>query len=326
MRTRRRAANVNTTATDDNDDDDTSTHAIDDGGQGSQDEQPLSFNQAAGVNRPAHMTKHLSTLVYHFPSLHTSFDLAQTDTSNSTGSSLWLSSQLGSGTGLLSLLLARLGWHVIATDIQPVLSTVLRRNTRTARFLPAMATSGGKLEVRQLDWTCPPHDWDWSRRGNIAGPPNHGGGGVDQYQDQHLDDEDDYADVTRTLRATEGTTPDFDLILTADTVYEPSLVRPLIRALSHLYRSHSAFDRPHTHEQQEHGRRATRSPSRPHILLALERRDGATIDAALAVARDEFGLDFQRIPHRKVKKTFDSHGDGRSWRRDDWLGVEIWQL
>ncbi|EPQ26361.1 uncharacterized protein PFL1_06009 [Pseudozyma flocculosa PF-1] len=310
------------------------------------------------------MTKHLSTLVYHFPSLHTSFDLAQTDTSNSTGSSLWLSSQvlashlislsfrhsgtiaaaqqdqqgrdgrrgrrtaieLGSGTGLLSLLLARLGWHVIATDIQPVLSTVLRRNTRTARFLPAMATSGGKLEVRQLDWTCPPHDWDWSRRGNIAGPPNHGGGGVDQYQDQHLDDEDDYADVTRTLRATEGTTPDFDLILTADTVYEPSLVRPLIRALSHLYRSHSAFDRPHTHEQQEHGRRATRSPSRPHILLALERRDGATIDAALAVARDEFGLDFQRIPHRKVKKTFDSHGDGRSWRRDDWLGVEIWQL
>lgn len=44
-------------------------------------------------------------------------------------------------------MLAGLGWSVIATDIEPVLSAVLRQNIANNRV--------GTIEVRELDWTKP---------------------------------------------------------------------------------------------------------------------------------------------------------------------------
>ncbi|KAN0061917.1 hypothetical protein ACQY0O_005912 [Thecaphora frezii] len=291
------------------------------------------------------MTKHLASLVYHFPTIHTSFTLSQTDTSHSTGSSLWLSSQLlssylisldplasklkpspsrcpatvgrraielGSGTGLLSLLLARLGWHVVATDIEPVLSAVLCANVEAAQHQLA-ATSKGSVEVKMLDWTRHPAAWKWDDPVSIAFPPPH-----------NEDDED-----PPTVNVPPHPPPEFDLILTADTVYMPDLIRPLFRSIAHLYHSHPYFHPPPAtaHDSPPPSSPPpTRAARRPRVLVALERRDAATIDNALSIARHEFHLDLQQVPKRKVRKIFDAYGDGAHWEREDWHGVEIWHL
>ncbi|CDU24879.1 uncharacterized protein SPSC_04712 [Sporisorium scitamineum] len=257
------------------------------------------------VNLPAHQTKHLAELVYRFPSIDTSFRIVQRNDTNSTGSSLWLSSQvlssyllhtyskipqpvsisgppkrkrvleLGSGTGLLSLLMARLGWQVTATDIPPVLDAVLKPNIDAGLYQlvhPGKATAD-QVHVCQLDWTTPPDTW--------------------------------HAQLALPTTATQSPTQ-FDLIITADTIYEPSIVRPLLSTLAHLY-----------HRQPD---------PRPTILLALERRDPSHITEALRMACEQFALPFKQIPAKRVRKIFDTLGDGAKWSRDDWDGVEIWKL
>ena len=225
------------------------------------------------TNLPAHQTKHLSQLPYHFRTPAVTFLLHQTDTSGSTGSSLWLSSQvlasylvseyrpstrpppervieLGAGTGLLSLLLAHLGsQHVSATDIPPVLDAVLSPNVQRAAL-------GNRVHVTHLDWSQP-------------------------------------SPLTQDR---------FDLILTADTVYQPSLTPHLWATISKLL---------------------TTSP-KARVLLALERRDPATIDHAISLAQSDYKLSLHRIPHRKVRKAFNLYGHGNEWDPDDWQGVEIW--
>ncbi|CBQ68828.1 conserved hypothetical protein [Sporisorium reilianum SRZ2] len=254
-------------------------------------------NYSGAVNLPAHQTKHLAELVYRFPSIDTSFRIVQRNDTNSTGSSLWLSSQvlssyllhtysktsqtstrngdfktrrrvleLGSGTGLLSLLMARLGWQVTATDIAPVLDAVLRPNIDAGLYqlVHAGMADADQVHVCELDWTTPPATWH----------PHH--------------------------------QASFQLIVTADTIYEASLVRPLLSTLAHLY-----------HRQAD---------SHPSILLALERRDPTHVTEALRMASEEFGLAFKQVPAKRVRKMFDTLGDGATWSRDDWEGVEIWKL
>lgn len=266
------------------------------------------------VNLPAHQTKHLAELIYSFPSIDTSFRLVQRNDTNSTGSSLWLSSQvlssyllhtyakaqpsngrtgrkrmleLGSGTGLLSLLMARLGWQVTATDIAPVLNSVLRPNVEAGLYqlINTGTAVPNQIHVAELDWMTPPEQWHWDADfgPSTAAHENTSNGCIDSSRETH-----------------------FDLILTADTVYEPSLIRPLLSTLAHL------------HQRQ--------GESKPTVLLALERRDPAHVTEALRIAKDEFALPFKQIPAKRVRKIFDTLGDGATWSRDDWDGVEIWKL
>ncbi|GAC75744.1 hypothetical protein PANT_18d00043 [Moesziomyces antarcticus T-34] len=263
------------------------------------------------VNLPAHQTKHLSELVYRFPRIDTAFRLVQRSDTNSTGSSLWLSSQvlsafllhthakpqlrtgshvkrkrmleLGSGTGLLSLLMVRLGWDVVATDIEPVLDSVLRPNIDAGLY--QLVNEGHadpeQIHVCTLDWTAA----EECKTGSLR-------------------------DAIWRMNSTEssGTSggPRLDLIVTADTIYEPGLIRPLLSTISYVYRRQTDV--------------------KPTILLALERRDPAHIDHALQIARDDFDLPLKQIPAKRIRKIFDTLGDGATWTRDDWSGVEIWKL
>ncbi len=160
-----------------------------DAGSNRDEDDALTYEHA--VNLPAHQTKHLAELSYRFPAIETTFRLVQRNDTNSTGSSLWLSSQvlssyllhsyakaaerncnseeprrvleLGSGTGLLSLLMARLGWQVIATDIPPVLDSVLEPNVKAALY--QMVNEGkakaNQVNVCELDWMVDPSHWNW---------------------------------------------------------------------------------------------------------------------------------------------------------------------
>ena len=63
--------------------------------------------------------------------------------------------ELGSGVGYLSLVLASMGYGVIATDIEPVLSSVLRPNIEDGlRVLRGRGaeTGTGDISVKHLDW------------------------------------------------------------------------------------------------------------------------------------------------------------------------------
>ncbi|SPO28921.1 uncharacterized protein UTRI_05034_B [Ustilago trichophora] len=265
------------------------------------------------VNLPAHQTKHLAELTYRFPSIDASFKIVQRNDTNSTGSSLWLSSQvlssylihtyakaqqsnarttrrrmleLGSGTGLLSLLMASLGWQVTATDIPPVLDSVLRPNVQAGlyRLVNAGTIVPEQLHIAELDWMVPGERWLWHPQ---FGFPS---------TEEHTDSSDTSIPAE----------PHFDLILTADTIYEPSLIRPLLSTIAHLY-------------MRQDG-------SRPTVLLALERRDPAHITEALRIAHQEYSLNFKQVPVKRVRKIFDTFGDGATWSRKDWDGVEIWKL
>lgn len=123
----------------------------------------------------------------------------------------------------------------------------------------------GNVEVRELDWTV------------TAAP----------------------APVTDSQRECPGF---FDLILTADTLYVPHLVEPLLRTIHSLARD---------------------SPS-ALILIAIERRDSALLDSALQRAQSEFGFHVQRVPNNKLAKAIKK--TRCEWRKEDWSGVELWKL
>jgi hypothetical protein len=196
--------------------------------------------------------------------------------------------------------MARIGWQAVATDIEPVLSSVLRPNVEAGAYQlynAAQIPTREHIIVRELDWNAASDRWSWDRLGASS------------------------ASVSDSSRASEpphdsgaSAMPRFDLILTADTIYEPSLVEPLFSTLAALY-----------YGQRDHPEAAPR-PACPTLLLALERRDSQHIDDALHLASHRFDLPFKQIPARKIRKTFDAFGDGLTWPRDDSSGVEIWKL
>lgn len=169
-----------------------------------------------------------------------------------------------------------LGWDVVATDTRAVVSAVLQHNIDANRLnLPAGA---GTIQTRELDWTVDPARWTWSHPSVVA---SH------DYSDSHSP-----ADTLR---------PPFDLILTADTLYSPQLVRPLLRALQ-----------------------ALSATACPPIYIALERRDPQLADDALQQARDVWSFSVQRVPHKKVARAMLKARC--NWDSADWEGVEIWKL
>ncbi|QRW26975.1 methyltransferase domain protein [Rhizoctonia solani] len=105
-----------------------------------------------------------------------------------------------------SLVLASLGYHVLATDGHPSVLALLTQNIqRNAQNLP------GSVQVRELDWCVPPERWDWSDPSSITSPR------------AYIGDPE--------LRVAP---PVFDLIVTADTLYVPHLTPHLLRTLDHL--------------------------------------------------------------------------------------------
>lgn len=101
----------------------------------------------------------------------------------------------------------------------------------------------------------------------------------------------------------------FDLIITADTVYEPSLIQPLLRTLHALSTLSIA---------------ASPSSRSPPILLCLERRDPALVERMLDDARNVWHFDVERVPARKLTKALEK--GGIRWEKKEWEGIEIWKL
>src|SRR5579862_2928226 len=179
---------------------------------------------------PAHQTKDVSPLEYPLTP-HETIQLVQKAPLNSisTGTTLYLSSQLlahyiqetlpkgtkaielGAGTGLVSIALAKLKWTVWSTDLSNVIDDVLRINIERNR-------EDLSIHVQELDW-CE-DNWTWTY-------PS-GSGAV-----------------------SEDKIPQFDLIVCADGIYESELLKPLLRTLKTLSYSSSplilmAFERRDT--------------------------------------------------------------------------------
>ncbi|KAI0306514.1 hypothetical protein B0F90DRAFT_1690502 [Multifurca ochricompacta] len=256
---------------------------------------------------PAHYTKHIQLLNYHFLNHHL-FILTQQQDSRSTGTSLWLGAQclslylatvhksihqspfhsrprlleLGSGIGLIALAMNSLGWDVLATDTSHTISSVLLPNIVSNRSRTTCNHS--TIEVRELDWLVPPASWDWMNPVAVATTTT-------------------YTPLATETQANDASLqPPFDLIISSDTIYDVELIQPLLRALYNA---------------------ATVSRS-PPVYLCIERRDPAVIDRALSEAKRVWGFTVTRIPHRKVSKAMEN--GGLKWRMEDWDGVEIWRL
>ncbi|KAM6500596.1 hypothetical protein JOM56_003610 [Amanita muscaria] len=249
---------------------------------------------------PAHHTKHLSALNYPFSS--SSFLLNQNNDGTSNGTALWLGAQclslflptlhsksprrvleLGSGIGLTALALSSLGWDVVATDTQHVIDTVLWANIRNN--MSRLPFASGKIQIRELDWTIPPDEWDWNDQRAIA------------------------SSRSKSSPSTDLLGPPFDLVCTADTIYDSALVEPLLRSIHAVCtcsRSKSSTSRP------------------PPAYICIERRDPALTDRFLAEARSVWHFVVERIPRRKVGKAMQK--GGVDWAKEEWEGIEIWKL
>ena len=189
--------------------------------------------------------------------------------------------------GLLSLALASMGWDVIATDLQDVISSVLSPNiSRNGAHLPL---GSGAIEVRVLDWTVPPDQWVWDDPNIIASQQ--------------------FEKLPSTGQDSPILGPPFDLILSSDTLYLAELVTPLMRSLHRLSRlsvSVSAEARA------------------PPVYLCLERRDPGLTDRALTEAKEVWNFKVERVSHKKLVKAMEK--GGARWERGEWDDVEIWKL
>ncbi|CAL1704367.1 unnamed protein product [Somion occarium] len=261
---------------------------------------------------PAHQTKHLSQLQYPFRTC--CFHLAQRDNGQTNGTALWLGAQclslyladicarksataakqrprvieLGSGVGLSALALSSLGWDVLATDLPDVISAVLSGNI--ARNISNLPLTSGAIQVCVLDWTIPPDKWTWDNDLHIA-----------------ASSEDRIELSSLSSRCEERLRPPFDMIISADTMYNPALVDPFLRTLHNLSVLSSSG--------------AKRAPP---VYLCIERRDPTLIQQALASAKDTWNFAVERIFRKKVVKAMDK--GGLTWTPEDWDGVEIWKL
>lgn len=178
-------------------------------------------------------------------------------------------------------------WHVLATDIPHVISSVLSPNIQDN--LHRLPPASGSIQVRELDWTVAPDHWTWDHASVVASP-------------------------SASLPPSDSSTqdllrPPFDLICTADTVYDPSLVQPLLRTL-HALCTLSIATAPKARA--------------PPVYLCLERRDPALVDRCLSDARHTWGFDVHQIPRRKLAKAM--HKAGMDWPKEDWEGIEIWKF
>ncbi|GAA6064343.1 hypothetical protein JCM10212_002319 [Sporobolomyces blumeae] len=277
------------------------------------------------MNLPAHETKHLAELDYVLPDGH-SATIHQDNTSHdSTGRTVWLGAQvlsvylhdvlassspfvpatssnplrrrrrrrvldLGAGTGLVSLALASVGCDVLSTDLNLIVDGVLEKNVRANEtVIRANEVDQPRLVTAVLDWNDPTN-LDIRTRDDVAAerPP---------------------------------LGPPFDLIVTADTVYDADLSEPLLRTLAAM--SSGPFEPP-----TDPDRGSSASPSTPpQIYLALERRDPSLVEAFLRSATDEWDFKCSKVDHARVRKLVENEAGGLGWDDESvWDGIEVWKL
>ncbi|GAA5910306.1 uncharacterized protein JCM6883_001149 [Sporobolomyces salmoneus] len=265
------------------------------------------------MNLPAYDTKEQDVLDYLLPN-GTRIVINQDGSSpDSTGRTIWLGAQVleaylhdllkstsplvspsnrnsaqrrqriidvGAGTGLSSLSLASMGYDVLATDLDLIVDGILCQNIKANESILEInaGPSQPRLETKVLDWFQDPHEWEWD------------GAGEEDVQ--------------------EPTGPPFDYIVSADTIYDPSLSQPLLRTL-HALASRSS-------------RSTTTSPL---VYIALEARDPALISDFLESAERDWSFKCSRIDHSKLRKLVESKESGLGWEEEaTWEGVEVWKL
>ncbi|PWN41022.1 hypothetical protein IE81DRAFT_325027 [Ceraceosorus guamensis] len=338
------------------------TSCSDDGEYGETPKEDSAFAYADQKGpSPASDTKHLDLLPYPLPALDVTLLLKQrsaasTEYEASTGTTLWLSSQilvcyliankvklarsdrsrcrespdapraieLGSGTGMLALVLARLGFETLATDIEPALSQVLRPNlsdNAEALRLAAAASPKGYSNAFMtprsacLDWTqCP-----------ATSDPGTAQAERRPHTTRHEVVQLCAARWAAQLCKDAQVPPPWSLILSTDTLYHPPLIAPFwwtVKALVLASRAaaHSNVD---SHDSSPPPTRPGADKTRdPVVLIALERRDSSLIDEALQVGRHH-GFHLKQVSQRTLRKAVDAHL-GAYWERGAWEGVEVW--
>lgn len=186
-----------------------------------------------------------------------------------------------------SLALCSLGWDVLATDLPDVIDSVLAQNI--AANLVRLPPECGTIQIRALDWTTSPAEWSWEDGAVVASATIP-------------------AALSSEIPAALLTAP-FDLIITADTVYSPDLVEPLLRTLSHIY---SISVVPNDAKKARH----------PQLYICIERRDPTLVDDFLDKARRIFTV--TRVQSRRVSEAMEL--SGLRWSKEDWEGMEIWSF
>ncbi|ODN85651.1 hypothetical protein L198_07479 [Cryptococcus wingfieldii CBS 7118] len=182
---------------------------------------------------PASHTKHLPVIHHPLPN-HLSIELpvrqissdssSASGSTGTTGTTLWLSAQvlsaylsslpvpsggksvkvleLGGGTGFTALVLASLGYQVVSTDIEPVLSSVLGPNIDSGKRVLLGNSLPANISPRFLDWAH-----------------------VDRLFKGQEDAPDD-----EWLKPEGG----WDMLVMTDTFYAPHLIEPLWNTLIYL--------------------------------------------------------------------------------------------
>ncbi|OCB84235.1 hypothetical protein A7U60_g8912 [Sanghuangporus baumii] len=247
--------------------------------------------------------------------------------------------ELGSGVGLTSLVLAAQGWSVLATDTPTVVHSVLRpnirRNTRntintiTANDRTTTTTRLlGTVQVRALDWTVPLEEWNWSDPESVTGSSSMTESGdirIRTRMAREVTDENFEAPGEELLG------PPFDLIITADTVYSPDLIMPLLRTIKHLIllsaspSQHTIASESKSESKSKFNSKQKQKKSCPPVYLALEKRDPAQLASFFSQAHDTWGLGAQRIPTPRIRRAMSRAGLSH-WKKEDWEGVEVWKL
>ncbi|KZT60408.1 hypothetical protein CALCODRAFT_492456 [Calocera cornea HHB12733] len=250
---------------------------------------------------PAHETKHVPLLRVPFPS-HT-FELAQSASAESNGTALWLCGQV-------------LALYVLAEYPAPAAAPAPRTSQPGTGATRSTAQLGRRRRACELGsgtglttlalasqgWDVLASDVPFIASGvlstNIAhnlarARPDWGAVEVQAV---------DWREPLDCALWALG--PPYDLILSADTVYHPSLVGPLLDTLASLARLSTPLGK-------------TRSCP---VLLCLERRDPALVDEALREAKARFAG--RRVGQGSLRKAV-ARGGGM---QGDWEGVELWRF
>jgi hypothetical protein len=203
-----------------------------------------------------------------------------------------------------------LGWDVCATDVEPVLSTVLRPNVTANTFGSVDRIVGsedareGVVECKELDWTVTPTRWKWNDGLAIT---------------NGLDSLDDLPKTEGIRTNTESNLiPPFDLIITADTLYISELVTPLLRTLHTLARLSVPF-------RKSRSSSVHKTHSCP-VYVCVERRDPDLMDRAFEECKSQWGFTVERVRSAKIRKALERAQQDWTAEKSAWDGIEIWKM
>ncbi|WWC86992.1 uncharacterized protein L201_001873 [Kwoniella dendrophila CBS 6074] len=206
--------------------------------------------------------------------------------------------ELGGGIGYSTLNILSLGYGVTSTDIEPVLSKVLKPNVENGKR--TLKNNGfniddNDIQIKGLDWCriAKLYDDNTQKDGSIT---------------KVIPTEFDYLEKG------------FDIIIMSDTFYSLELIEPLWKTL--LFISLSSFDRSPPHDGNTTTNNNTSTGRYPVIYIGLERRDPKLIDTALEHGK-RLKFDLKKINKSRLNKEIQSNWN--KWNADDWNDIEIWK-